>query len=107
MSPDETNDQSEDSEEKAVEVPHTYKLKFPFKFGSDEITELVIMRRPNSKDIGHMGTKPTLEELTKIVQRITVQTPKLIEKVDAVDIIDLTEIVGNFLAGGRKTGEDA
>lgn len=84
----------------------TVKLEYPIDFG-DELIEEVELRRPKGLDIEHLSAKPSMKELLQIGQKISGYTPALFKKMDAVDCITVAEEVGNFLASGQKTGDNA
>ena len=83
-----------------------FKLKHPIKFGSETIDTLEINRRLKAKDLKEMPTSnQRMGDMMKIVSKLFAQPMKVIEELDAEDLLEITEVVNDFLPSSLATGE--
>lgn len=86
-------------------LPHKLQLVKPIKWGSEEITEVVIDREPNAGDLVEiMNEKKAGDQLLRMVACATgLEDPK-VKAMSARDVMRVTGIVQAFLPGGLGTG---
>lgn len=84
----------------------TLILDYPFEIAGEQVKKFEI-KRPTGKDISNLGTEPKIGDLIDIGLQCAGHPPSVAGLMDATDAIKLTEIVGNFLADGQKTGDTA
>lgn len=96
------------AEEKTFTVPHTIKLDEPFTYGNEEVTELVVNRRPKAKDFKGIHTSSMkFDDILRVGSRITGESISKIEELDVADMMKLVEVINSFLPSTEETGETA
>jgi len=85
------------------------KLQYPISWGKnkDDITELEFAR-PKGKHIKKLGKDIDMETLLNLAAKVCTNdevTPLLFDEMDATDCFAITEVIGDFLEGGQKTGK--
>lgn len=83
--------------------PVTVKLKEPIAFGTETITELSI-RKPKAKDFRGLPMQPAFGDLLDLAGRLSGQPRPVIDDLGAEDVMEVLNVVGNFMPGGRGTG---
>lgn len=71
--------------------------------GKKEVTE-VELRRPKGKDIKGIGKDVSLDDILKIAAKISAYSPRFYDELDAVDVMKISEVVGDFLDSGPQIG---
>lgn len=94
--------EEEQKDEKPAKV--TYKLKYPVKWGSETIAEIELGRL-KGKDIKAMNKNSIMGDLMKLAAKSAKQPNSLFDEMDAEDVLEINEIVGDFLGAGQETGE--
>ena len=91
----------------------TITLEYPFEWqgdnGKEEIKEIVL-RRPKGKHLKGITKDVGMGEMFNIAAKIAVNeyiTPSFFDEMDAADCMTVTEVIGDFLDGGRETGKTA
>lgn len=79
------------------------QLQEPVAQGSQMITELRI-RKPKAGDMRALPGKPEMTHLLDLGGRLCGQPPSVINELSVPDMMELLEIVGNFITPGQKTG---
>lgn len=110
---DEENLFSEDGndfeeEDTSTELPITYTLNFPVTMGKEEITEIVLIRRPTWGAIDHLPVqgqkignwRPIVASMTKDL------TAAQLKLLDASDGFALMAVVAPFVASSKVTDQD-
>ncbi|PIR25606.1 MAG: hypothetical protein COV43_04470 [Deltaproteobacteria bacterium CG11_big_fil_rev_8_21_14_0_20_42_23] len=82
----------------------TIELDYPIEFGSEVYKKLTI-RRPKAKDMrrfnpDNMNTGDFIDLMKDLVE----VPDKVVDELDLVDLQKMSEVIGNFLARGQKTG---
>lgn len=84
----------------------TIKLKHPFEWGDETISEIELPR-PKAGHMRGLNVKRLQEEtdeMFKLVQKLLNQPPKFLDRMDFVDVQTIMEAVGDFLPSGPATG---
>lgn len=96
----------------AMQTIHRLKLPVTLRFrqtdGSEreeQITELTL-RRPTAKDLRVVDSfgGQMVGMMIALIAALSGQTVEVIERLDAEDFGDLSDVVGDFLPDGPKTG---
>ena len=93
-----------------VEVPKTFTLEFPFDFGkgenAEEVTELTIKRRLNAGDLTDItaGIAMPIGDMLKLISRLCEWPLIKVKKLDAFDMMAVTEVINSFLGSGQTDG---
>ena len=89
-------------------LPYTHTLKYPIAGVKDPITEIVFTRRIIARDLKGIpaGKDMTMEHMTALIARVVGKPTAVIELIDAVDLVALSEVVASFLPNSPKTGPD-
>lgn len=80
------------------------KLKYPIQVGPETVTTLQL-RRLKAKDMRVMDRSSGMDAMVQLAVAATGRTSGEIDELDAEDFSALQEVIGGFLAPGRKTGE--
>ena len=97
-------------QEKKKPLSVKIELEFPFEWGKDSgFVSEIELKRPKGKHIKNLGKDVLMESLLIIAAKICVGdfTPAFFDEMDAADCIKVTEVIGDFLEGGQKTGKTA
>lgn len=81
----------------------TYKLEHPFEYDGNRIESLTL-QRPKGKHIKNFSTNPSTSDMITLAAKISGQPTTFFDEMDAVDVIGVAEVIGNFLERGQKTG---
>ena len=93
-----------------VEVPKTFVLEFPFDFGkgenAEEIKELTIERRLLAGDLTDItaGAAIPISDMFKLISRLSSWPIVKVKKLDAYDLMRVSEVINSFLENGRADG---
>ena len=82
-----------------------YKLKHKIVLDGQDIERLEF-QRPKGKHLKHL--KPgasSIGDVLTLASKLSGQLPRLFDEMDAEDVLDVSEIIGNFLSPGQKTGQ--
>ena len=89
----------------------TVKLDYPFEYetgdGKEMISE-VVLNRPKGKHLKSITKDLSLSVLFGIAAKVAAAnyiTPSFFDEMDAQDCMSITEVIGDFLEPGQKTGE--
>lgn len=89
----------------SINIPHTITLKYPVQIGEKTVTELVFGRRMTAGDFkGISASEITFDHMILIIARLTVTPAAIIEKLDAVDMMECAGVIRSFLPTGLTTG---
>lgn len=103
----EFEDEEEQGQTKAVEVPYTLPLEYPVKHGETEVTELVAERRLRAGDFrGIKATEITFDDMLVLISRLFNVPPSVVKQLDVVDMQAAGDVINGFFKGSPKTGED-
>ena len=81
-----------------MNLPVTIKLDHPIEAGTDKITELVISRRPKTRDLKKMDEeKGEIAKSAALLATLADVPVSWIDQMDASDFMRAAEVVGNFL----------
>jgi len=107
MANEQANKNQEGNEEvKVYEIPHTIELIVPVQWGDETISTIVINRRLKAKDFkGIKASDIRFDDMMKLVSRVTGESIKFIEELDAADLFEASQVVQSFLPSGLTTGE--
>lgn len=95
-------EKSKKTEDKKLSV--TIKLEYPIEWGSETITEIVL-RRPKTKHIKHLGAKSTMSEVLLIAAKCSGIAPAMLGEFDAKDGIKIAETIQDFLGDGLEISD--
>lgn len=84
----------------------TYKLKHPFEWGSETISEIVL-NRPKGKHLKKFGQDIKVGEIIGIASSVSGQAPPVFDEMDAEDYLAVVGIVGDFLGSGQGIGANS
>lgn len=84
----------------------TYKLKKPYKFGEQTVTEYKI-KKPKAKDIRNITfVEGQTGPLLTLLANLSGESDSSVDELEMEDVVELVKIVGNFMApsptGGKK-----
>lgn len=80
------------------------KLKYPYKYGQEEITEITL-RRPKGKDLRKLPAAMDTGDILNLAAALSGHAPSVIDEMDAEDVVEVIEAVSDFLPGSRPTGK--
>jgi hypothetical protein len=94
--------------DKTLELPVTIKLKSPVQLTASELIDsITVHREPTAGDLEELPTTgQKMKDWQKPLSSMTGQTIVVIRKLSASDFMGLAEVLGYFLAGSQKTGEE-
>jgi len=109
MSENQAENQTETKPKNVAKITSvTIDLDFPIEWEKgEEPVSKIILKRPKGKHLKNLGKDILMFDLLQIASKISGYTPKFFDEMDGVDIMKVTEAVGDFLDGGQKTGETA
>lgn len=81
-------------------------LKEPIKFGEDTITELEF-RKAKAKDLRKLPTNPSTGDVIDLAGRLCNQPPRVMDELGIDDLMEVMEVVSDFLPVSRQTGKSA
>lgn len=73
----------------------TVKLSQPYKWGEEEISEIVL-NMPKAKHLTKISGSPTFGELLEIASKVSGHSSKFIEELDAPDALAIASGMGEF-----------
>lgn len=82
----------------------TLQLEYPFDFGDEKFTELTFSRL-KAKHMASFPTKPTFNDLLKLISVSTGLLPAQVNELDASDTMAAIDVVNDFLGVGAPTIE--
>lgn len=94
-------------EGKKFPLPHEIKLGVPITWGKGEARASVTVQRSlKAKDFkGIRANDITMDDMLKMVSRITGEPLAFIEELEADDLFKVIEVLNSFLPVGLATGE--
>ncbi len=102
--PDEPKDmQPKTNADRSVTVP----LDFPIEWGEEGLVTEIILKRLKGKHIKSMGKDAIMGDMFKMAGKVCGYSPAFFDEMDATDCMKVTEVIGDFLEGGQKTGRTA
>ena len=92
-----------------TDVDNIVTLEYPFTWREgEEITE-IDLPRPKAMHIRGLNFKKIengdADEILKLIQKLTGQPPKWVDKIDLADIIQLADKIQDFLPNGPQAGK--
>lgn len=84
----------------------TIRLQTPVEIGNDLIEEITL-RRPKGKDLKTLGANVTQGDLMKLAAKLSGHLPVVFDEMDAYDVTQVMDAVGNFFTSGPATGDPA
>lgn len=81
-----------------------YKLQYPIDWGEEGFVTEIEFKRPKGKHIKSIGKNASMDDIFRIAGKISGYTPAFFDELDAADCVEISEIIGDFLDGGRGTG---
>lgn len=81
-------------------------LKHPFDFGDRKISELTFQRL-KGKHLRKLGQQPTMNDLLELASKSAGEPPAVFDEMDAEDVMQVAEVIGDFLGGSLPTGGSA
>ena len=100
---------SKDKDAKASQTT-TMKLQYPIETGTGDSKKTISeieFSRPKGKDVQAIGGSPTMDDLMKVAARCCDYGDNFFDKLDGVDAMRATEVIGDFLNPGQATGSTA
>jgi len=85
----------------------TLTLLYPIQFGENRTVSELEFNRLKGKHIKKLSGTPTMADLLELASKSASEPPALFDEMDAEDVLRVTEVIGDFLASSRKTGESA
>lgn len=84
----------------------TLKLKHPIKYGSEEIQELTF-KKPKAKDLRGLkiGSTLTMGDIIDLGAKMSGNAPSVLDELEVDDLMEVAEIVGNFIGSSQETGK--
>ena len=86
-----------------------YTLKHPVEIGSETITEVRIgrMKGKHMRQLPADKSEYTMGVIMDLAAKMMGESSVLLDEMDAEDLTEVCEIVGERFASGRQTGETA
>lgn len=82
-----------------MQIPYEYELSSPIQLGDDQITKIVIKRKPIAKDLLVMDrAKGDVAKVIALIERLSDEPAPVIGRLDASDFTRLSEIISDFLS---------
>ena len=81
-----------------------YKLKHPFEWGSETISEIEISR-PKGKHLKKFGEGIKIGDMVNVASACSGHAPPVFDEMDGEDYVAIVGIVSNFLDSGQGTGK--
>jgi hypothetical protein len=92
---------------KTIEIPHTFQLEHPFKYGEKQVEEIVFTKRLQAKDFkGIKSNDIRFDDMFSLLARMTGNSRSLIEELDSIDLMKAIEVLNSFLPSSPTTGEN-
>ncbi len=79
------------------------RLKEPVQFGSEIVAELSL-RRPKAKDFRRLPMDPKFGDILDLAGQLAGQPKAVMDELGAEDLMEVMNLVGGFIPGGRGTG---
>ena len=84
----------------------TITLEHPFKFGDENISQILILRRPKAKDLKGLNMQAMqAEDVCKLLGKISNLSTPQIEEIDLADFNSLGEAMKDFLPNTLEGGK--
>jgi hypothetical protein len=83
-----------------------YTLKTPITVGTETITEINVgaIKGKHLRSLPVDSASYTMDVIMNLAAKITGQPAIVFDEMDAADLTEICEIVGERLAGGQQTG---
>lgn len=89
-------------------MPKTHKmtLKAPIEWGTETVTELEF-REPKAKDFRKFPMNPAFGDVLDLMAALCTRSdgPVLMDELSVEDLMAASEMIGDFIPGGRETGK--
>ena len=85
----------------------TVKLDFPFDWTEGETITEIEIPRPKASHMRGLNVKrleSETDEMFKLIQKLIVQPPKFLDKIDFSDFTKIMKVVEDFLQPGAELG---
>ena len=90
----------------SVKLPIVVKLKYPVKWGQENVDSIKFDRRLKAKDMkGIPASKIQFEHMIKLLAKLTGIAETMLDEIDGEDIMTVMEVVQGFLPSGQATGD--
>ncbi len=83
------------------------ELAYPIDWDNDEEITFIELKRPKGKHIKGLGKDPGIKDILDIASKVSGYSPRFFDELDAVDCLKVSEVIGDFLEDGQKTGPTA
>ena len=87
----------------------TFKLVTPVTWDGEEVSELEFVR-PKGKHLKRMPAEASIKDLMQLAAKVTVSpkniSPAFFDEVDGADVVNIAEVMGDFLTVGQGTGQN-
>ena len=97
---------NQDEEGRMFDLPYEIRLESPISWGKGETRDTITVQRSlKAKDFkGIKANEIVMDDMLKMVSRITGEPQALIEELEARDLFKVIEVVNSFLPSGLVTG---
>ena len=85
----------------------TVNLDYPFNWGDEERIENLTFQRPKPKHMKKMKldmASMTFEDITGLAGKLCSQPPSVMDELDIVDLVTVSEVIEGFLPDGEVVG---
>ena len=86
-------------------------LQHPFKWADDQgdVTEITVFRPKvfHMRGIDFKKLDGNMDEMLKLVHKLTGHPPKFLDKIDFTDLEKIIEVITGFLDSGQKSGSSS
>lgn len=82
-----------------------YELQYPIEWGEEGLVKEIEFKRPKGRHIKSIGKNASMNDIFTIAGKVSGYTPAFFDELDAADCVEISEIIGDFLDGGRETGK--
>lgn len=86
-----------------ITYPIVYKLKYPFEFGDEHISELRLRRAKGKEFRLFKGGDADPEIMMELLARLSGQPPALVDAMDMEDVLLAMDAMGNCLPSSPET----
>lgn len=82
-------------------------LAYPIEWGEEGLVDAIELKRPKGKHLKGLGKDVGMGDIFKIASKVSGYTPAFFDEMDAADCLKISEVIGDFLDSGPKTGKTA
>ncbi len=81
------------------------KLEYPIDWGEEGLVKEIELKRPKGKHIKNFNKDIGMTQLFQVASKVSGYPPSFFDEMDAVDCLQVTEVIGDFLDTGPRTGK--